>query len=1259
MPDHINERSVVFLLISLLLFISIPFTYSCRGKDEQKAEVSRLFVKLKPAGGVYPQYSTFYITVETNKEIDVCYTIKEKHNPKPCEREHVFRAKASSEEPLTIPVIPEFAEGATTGVFFLRVYAKAKDGEEAMVFGKYEIILVPFITVTPPGGFFPREITVAVGCNKPCYLYYSTDGSEPKEKVEDGFILDVTNDIVLKVYAEDKAIGIKSETIQYEFFIDRNAPKTNVLGIEDCTCISGCDKEPKEVVRCKKETTVSLVAVDDKSPQSEIFWTTDGIDPSDDLYSLVEAGGNTNKSNDSADIPIRTHTILKFFSKDIAGNKEDIKTAIVLIGDKPFAYAVPAGGIFNKEAVPLKVKLYSIPYDALLSYVVSFPDATTLFSDSCRSPCEITLEKEGRNVIAFRAFKDGLYDDQRRADYIIDLNPPVVSMEPANCFSDSGPISATIKSNEEKVRVFWRICDKELPGCKLDDCGPISPEVISGIAPVTDVIIEIPSFVFYCGVDQAGNKTDIKKSDCEVSGKYEETFVNQDNMDASETDAEWGGGKLTLKRDSIKEEGQIDTQGGGTIDIDVYGKLAIMVDQGSGIKLVDISSTSAPGIISQIRNSRVRSAEMWNDIVFVLTDSTLEAYDISNPRSPKRIGNALLTDLGIVQTSSNQIKVWGKYIIISAGSEGIVIVQISHSQTTSTRSVTFERIGGFGLAGSESNKIDVFGNILAIAEEARGMRLISIEKPSSPVSITSYSEFLVSGEIAISLKMFFPYVAIGTNNGNLYVISISQPAKTEKISEISLGARINHIEAWGKFLIVSDNRGIKFLDVGNPAEPKLLYQVNRGPSTYTLAYGDRILVGDTNSALFIYKIAESFERAYELYVLGRNAYRVSLDGGTAGVARSDEVSLFEVLDPFSPKPLTSIQISSSDDSDPYSYLLWGDKVLIGDDSRLLIYNFLPYENVKMIKELDLSSIRSGVKIREIVAWGDHAVIAGEKAVFMLPLSDISNLSPSSVIKYDVPAYDIDISGDILYVSSREPKVVALRITPNAFSLLLSNLVSTAVYETVPFGKYILTAQNTLGMIMYDVSQIIFGRMAQVGSVAMSQIFGLENFGYYTLAFGGDHTVLIDNSYVDRLREVYSARLKSSQGDIFGAIAIVTDRDGKSKIIRFAREKFTYLLESKAKSKELTPDLKVSIKDAQLTVVSCETQSENCEKVGCSTTFQLSNNGGATWVDIPPNAGFFPFGSTGRSLMWRATLRTGDPFITPEICKIIINYRFGR
>ena len=1242
---------------------------SCK-KDEKKSEVSPFFVEIEPREGIYPQYSTFFVHITPNKDAEICYTVREKHNPKPCEREFVSRVKAEAGKAITVPVDPEFDEGATIGVFYLKVLARSKDGEEFFEPRRYEIILKPFITANPKGGFYPHEITVAVGCNKPCFLYYTLDGKEPKKdsakKEEDGFILNIKNDTVLRVFAEDKVLGLRSDTVKEEYFIDTEPPYTEVIGFEDCKCEMGCEKKEEgqlpDAVRCDRPVTINLVGVDDKSPSIDIYWSVDGLPPSDNVENFAEAGGNTYHAKDSGDVPIQTHTILKFFSKDLAGNREKVRTLIVLVGDAPFAYATPPGGIYGEDDIPLEVSINTIPADAFVSYNLSFPDGTTSFVDSCSPPCKLKIEKEGRNILTYRAFKGNLADEMRRADYIIDRTPPRVFFEPANCFSDTGPISATIRSNEERVQVFWRICEKGIPGCTFPSCSTETPDVISGTAPVTDIVIEIPSVVFYCGIDQAGNISEIKKTECEVSGKHIEDFSTQDNMDEQNTTAEWGGGKLTLKRDSPEEEGGVDTAGGRTSDIDVRDKLAFIVDANSGVKIIDISSPTAPGMVAQVQITTAVSAELWNDILFVLTSDQLIAYDISNPRSVKIIGTASLpSDFSIPQNQANKIAVWGKYIVISAGNQGVVLVKITHEQTQAKNTVSFSRVGGITPSDTSANvfsrDIDVFGNLVAVAENEGGLRIVSVENPSAPSEITSYSDFLGSGEVAISIKFFFPYVAVGTNNGNVYIFDIRELPEVKDVSSILLssGIPVNQIEHYGIFLVVADNQGIKFLDVREPSSPYLIYDLRRGGTTSIYLYGDRVLAGDINSGLFIYKIAEPFEEAYEMSVISSDAKNVDLVGMFASVLTSQGADFYVVENPFSPEFLTGISDVSAQ---PTASFLWGDKLFLGVGSKIRIYDILP--SVSFIKELDLSKVRSGTTVREILGWGDTIFVAGEKAVFFIPVSDITNLTEDSIRKYNVDAYDIDISGDVLFVSTQDSRVVALRVLEGGtFSLLIDNLVSSSVYEIIPFGKYIITAQSISGLIFYDVSQIVYGRVQQIGAVALQNSEGVLNFGYFTLSLGDDSISLVDNTYVDRLREVYTAQVKAQRGFLFGDIMLAIDRDGEVKFVRFARSKVLYMTESKAQSINLTEDLKVPIKDASISTSFCETQDENCDKVGCSISFQVSNNGGLTWVDIPPNSGFFPFGGTGTSLMWRATLRSADPMITPELCRLTINYRFGR
>ncbi len=1265
MQNYIRKINSILLCSGLLL------VYIGCGSKDGKVESSRFSLKIEPPEGVYPESDTLYIKVTPSKDADICYTTRKDENPKPCERSYVVKAKAEAGNPITIPVRPEYDQGATTGIFNLKIFAKSKDSEEIAESKIYTIILAPFITINPPEGFYQQVITVAVGCNKPCWLYYTTDGTEPSEastKSEDGFILQVENDITLQVLAVDKTLGIKTPPERRKYYIDKNPPETSVVGIETCSCVLGCDKKIPDAVRCSNAITLSLISVDDKSPSAEVFWSVDGFEPEDKAEKYYEAGGNTYRAKDSADVPIRSHTILKFFSKDLAGNREPVRTMIILIGDRPFGYAVPPGGIFGKDKVPVDVYLYTIPQDAYITYKVDFPDGSTEQVQSCASPCKVTLTKEGRNIITFRAYKGSMFDEQRRVDFIIDLNPPRVFFEPANCFSDSGPISATIKSDEEKTKVFFRICDKEAFGCSVTDCSAYSPEILSGTAPVTNITIDIPSVIFFCGIDIAGNVSEIKKVECEVSGKYIEEFDNQDNMDRTETTLSWERGKLTLSRDSIPSEGSIDTQGTGTVDIDTYGKVAAIVDAGTGIKLIDISTPTSLGIVSQITLSNPRSAKFWNDVLIVLTNDKLLAYDISNPRAPQQIGSAdLPSDLSIPQGQANVINLWGKYVILSAGNQGLVIAKINHERTQSINRISFERIGGIspspGQGIRSSQDIDIFGNMVAIAEADGGLRLVLIERPNSPSPLTSYSDFLATQDSAVSVKFFFPYVAVGTSNGTIHIIDISNPQDARKIAslQLSTGVRINKIQQWGMYLIVADNQGVKFIDVKDPTNPSLSYDMRRGITQSLYIYGDRLLAGDGNSGLYVYKLAEPYESAYEMKeLIGSGAKFVAIDGVFASAATAGEIKFWITKDIFSPEAVTEAEGSNIS-----SYTIWGNKLIIGDGDKVKIFKFLPFGNLEFQKEITLSQIKPGSRAYEILTWGDTALIAGGNSVFMFPLSDIANLSNEKVVKIDTiqgqnfSAYDIDTAGNILYVSSRDSRVIALRILDNAFSVLLDNVVSSGVYEILPWGRYIATAQSISGLIFYDVSQIVFGRFAQVGALPFPDAIGVKPFGYFNLVLRDNSISLIDNTYIDRLREVYSANIKADYGVLFGDIAFVKDKDGKAKFVRFAKSKILFVTEGKAKSKNLTQDLKTQINDAQLIVSECETQSLNCPAVGCYVNFELSNNGGNTWIEVPPNSGFFPFGSTGTSLMWRAKFRTGEPMISPEICRITINYRFGR
>ena len=1250
-------------LFFFLSFVVTFFIFSCKKKDFGTGP-QEFKIYLDPKSGEYPEYSTFYLKLYATKRAKVWWTENKDLDDK--NRQYVKSAIVDADAPLTIPVLPQYQEGDTAGVFVINVAAQDERGVELRLTEKYTIILVPYVRVSPKGGFFPSEITVSLGCNKPCNLFYTLDGSEPTEKsqsVKDGTILEISQDTTVKYFAKDPSIGIKSTVLEEKYFIDTSSPKTQAFGLEKCKCESGCDKgdeSPPDVVRCNSSVTVELVATDDKSPRTEIFWSVDGKIPSDETESLFDYGGNTFTGKDVVDVPIDTHTILKFFSKDEAGNKSQIQTVIVLVGEAPFAYAEPPGGVYGKDKIPLDVKIKTIPQDANLTYIVSFPTGETSYSDICSSPCSLTLSKEGKNIISFRAFKGSLVDTNRREDYILDSTPPQVFVEPAECKSEAGPFQMTLKT-DEPAWVMWKFCEPDIPTCKMSACDENEEKVNKGTSPVTGIVIDRPYNFFYCAKDKAGNLSEIKKIGCSVVGKFEETFQNQDNMDAQNTDASWGNGKLSIKRDTPEKISSLDTGGSGTQDIDVYGQYVFVIDGGVGVRVIDVSSISSPSVLYTYTLTGAVSLRAWGDVLFVATGSEIYALDIQNPRSIKSVGVISQQDLAVTSNQINEISIWGKYLIVSAGTSGIIIVEITNDEFQTSKSIKMKRVGGIQPSSASvdifSRKSDISGNLLFVAEARGGLRILDIKDPSSPKELTSFSSFLEGTEQAISVKAFQPYVAVGTNNGNLYIIDIKDLKNPSVLSNLSVGSGIpiNHLDSYGIFIILADTQGVKFVDIRDVKNPKIASDVRVGSSLRVQNFGNLLYVADANSGLFILKIAEISREIKKVQGIETSSVYFDLSGATVVSASDKSVKLKEVNSVFSPQELTS----STDLQNISAVSIWGEYLLVLEKTKLKVIKVYPI-GATWVEEgsFDFENIKTGLSIKELKVWGNILIVGSDKGIFAVPLSRPSEITSDKILRFDVSAERVDIQGDRIFVGTGQNSLVVLRITQNNFQELLRFTSSGPLFGLASFGELLATSQIVSGFVLYDISQVQLGRIAVKGASPIQSSFDPLLFGQYIFSISDKVLSVLDISFPDSPREVIStSKLNATRGKNYGDLSFIL---GSSlDIVRFSRSKSSYLLESKATSKVVTKDLKVSIRDASVVLNTCETQELVCQNVGCSVEVQLSNNGGRTWIDVPPNAGFFPFQSTGVDLIWKVNLKTQDPLVSPEICKLTIIYRFGK
>lgn len=1197
---------------------------------------------------IYPQDAEEIKSVSINVSVEatVWWTTNGK-TPEP-ERPWTYHKLATPQEPITIPISFDFEESLTQYIFPVKMYAESKDGEQTSVVEcEYKVDMAPFCSANPRGGYYNRSITIFIGCNEPCTIYYTTDENEPSKespKASDSIQLKLDRTTTLKFFCSD--LTSSSQVYEEKYYIDSNPPKTLVFGIEECKCgdkeCEGGERIP-EVVKCDKAITVQLIADDDICPHSTIYWSEDGKNPSEE--NLAELGGNTYYKADNVDIPIDKHTILKFFSKDDAGNREDTKKMIVLIGSSPFGYAEPPGGIYGAESIPLKVKIFAIPEDAFLTYTLSFPTGATSFSEACKQPCEVEIKDEGKNILIFRAFEGSKADIKRREDYILDKTPPEIFMEPSECKSDKGPIQLTLKANEE-AKAYWKMCEPGIP-CEMK-CG--EEDVNVGTTPVTGIVIDKPLRFLYCAVDKAGNPSEVKMTECDISGTFEEDFTTQDNMNADETSAQWGGGRLTLKRELPERLGDIDT-GGSTSGLEIFGDLVFMADTGSGIKVVDISSLVSPNLVYVERLSDIIDLRVQGDTLLALRTAGLWAFNMRNPRNLQELGSVSSAQLSM--SEPRRLELWGRYAVIGSGSDGIIIVDISNPQDMS-------RIGGITPSSVQSSvevyDIDIEGNILAIAEGGKtddglgGLRFVDIKDPTSPSHITCVSKFLGQTEIAQAVEIFLPYVAIGTNGGRLVIFDISDMSSpiTLSTSTLASGIPINSIKQYGNYLIVGDRRGLKYIDVKYPDEPRVVADMSIGVVNIVGISGNALFAGMEEGGLNIIRNSQISREIKSIYEW--NAKDFFISGTILGFTDGNSIKLKSFVMPLEPSDIESI------DKPADKSAIWGEYLVLSSGPTLSLI-----KDGEEINSVDLSvKVGKNLEIEDIKTWGDLVVVGTEGdggGIYFLPVtgSDILLSWNGTSVKR------ITIDGNRFFLGTENTRLIVLKATKIALDVLLDYGTSGPTYGGAMFGDLFASAQKAAGAIIYMIQEIEDGRIGIEGGADLMDAEDVAHFGDYMLAANGSEGLaIVDITYPDAPRYVIgnSGFKNASKVSLFGDFSI--SLGDKLKFARFARSSCSYEFEGDAVS-TIVAETDVNIKDAQIRLQLCDEHFIECGQMGerCKMTFELSNNGGRAWVEIPPNAGFFPFPTTGTQLMWRAHLETEDPLVSPQICELTIIYRFGK
>ena len=278
---------------------------------------------------------------------------------------------------------------------------------------------------------------------------------------------------------------------------------------------------------------------------------------------------------------------------------------------------------------------------------------------------------------------------------------------------------------------------------------------------------------------------------------------------------------------------------------------------------------------------RATDVSVLGDFAYVVGYQHLKTIDVSDENSPIIVYNHNISDVeGVCAT--------GGYLYVVSSS----IFQIYSLAIPETPSLT----ASLSLPGSK--KIDVAGNIAAVARGNAGVSFVDISNPSAPVLLSTINT--PGSAYDIEIDGGFSYVS--DHSQGLQIINNLDPVHPSIIGWLPTASTAFSIAYHdGRVMLGCDN-AVQLVDVLAPESPELLSSMYMpsdiygvwidGERAYLAAYSAGLMTLDISNPNFpsIIGNIDTYDVAWRVDVVGQKAYVADDDGGLLVVSSSNDMS---------------------------------------------------------------------------------------------------------------------------------------------------------------------------------------------------------------------------------------------------------------------------------------------------------------------------------------------------------------------------------
>lgn len=287
----------------------------------------------------------------------------------------------------------------------------------------------------------------------------------------------------------------------------------------------------------------------------------------------------------------------------------------------------------------------------------------------------------------------------------------------------------------------------------------------------------------------------------------------------------------------------------------IDGDKVYVADGSSGLVVMQITGSNNIQTISSLQPEtdpvlgRAYSlAKKGNYLYVAAVKAGLYVIDVSDPFTPILVNTILFSD------DPKFLFIKDNLLFVSADSY-FVIMDI----TDPASPVIIKEM--FTSTGSNQHLV-IENNIAYIAAYNKGLRIIGVSNPSSPVLLSETNV----GYNVVAIAKVGNYIYIGGMGSGLFVYDVTNPAKPLLAANISLpvenGESLYDIVKWGNFLFVADGpSGIQIVDITTPANPVLVDSTDTSSSAQSLLVDNlTLIVADNADGIYLFNIIETTDR---------------------------------------------------------------------------------------------------------------------------------------------------------------------------------------------------------------------------------------------------------------------------------------------------------------------------------------------------------------------------------------------------------------